>query len=213
MRKEINSKSKRKWVAGGLAAFASVALLTTGFATWVVINSSTNKDNSVTVNVDTAQNTSVRMTFEVEGTLTLQESNETAKSVTNPTVIGTKKGDVFTDNPLVITIKTFTIKFGANADLNSYKKLNFSIAKAGTKDKNVDNLVDSKNNLLADYRTKDGSFTYFDAPESITVDLNNSSRISSGTDGTSIWTYDGSTSLSFKWGTFFGGKSPIQILQ
>lgn len=36
MKKEIKSKSRRKWIIGGSLAFASVVLLTTGFATWVI---------------------------------------------------------------------------------------------------------------------------------------------------------------------------------
>ena len=63
MRKEINSKSKRKWVAGGLAAFASVALLTTGFATWVVINNNVTDSKDIGVTVDTASNESVDFTM------------------------------------------------------------------------------------------------------------------------------------------------------
>ena len=43
MKKEINSKSRRRWIMGGLAAFASVALLTTGFAVWVVGGNETQK--------------------------------------------------------------------------------------------------------------------------------------------------------------------------
>ena len=63
MKKEINSKSKRKWVAGGLAVFASIALLTTGFATWVVGRQETNKDAQVNVTVDTAENKTLTFDF------------------------------------------------------------------------------------------------------------------------------------------------------
>ena len=57
MRKELNSKSKRKWIAGGIAAFASVALLTTGLATYIVGVSNTSVSlDGVKVNVDTAKN-------------------------------------------------------------------------------------------------------------------------------------------------------------
>ena len=66
MKKEINSKSKRKWVAGGLAAFASIALLTTGFATWVVGNTSLKDEETVTVNVDTAVNKNIEFTATID---------------------------------------------------------------------------------------------------------------------------------------------------
>ena len=63
MKKEINSKSKRKWVAGGLAAFASIALLTTGFATWVVGTQEKEENVQVGVTVDTAQNQTLTFDF------------------------------------------------------------------------------------------------------------------------------------------------------
>lgn len=206
MRKEINSKSKRKWVAGGLAAFASVALLTTGFATWVVINNSAKKDNDVTVNIDTAENKSVRMTFTVTGTLKLAESKDTV--VEKPVVIGTKEGEQLATNPLTVTISAFSIKFGAAVQNTDYTKLNFSIAAADSKKENsADNKVASEGNLLKTYRAGTG-FIYFDAPKSIDVDL--SKAVADKTTGTKTWTYTGDTALKFSWGSFFGGNSPVQ---
>ena len=210
MRKEINSKSKRKWVAGGLAAFASVALLTTGFATWVVINNSTNKDSDISVIVDTAENTSVRMTFNVAGTLALKEYEQTV--VESPKVIGTKNGEALAkDNPLALKISTFTIKFGSSVKAEDYTKLSFAIADKNNEEKNsADNKVASANNLLAEYRAKDSSFTYFDAPDALTVDLGNTGKLTEdATTGTKTWTSK-DTILAFKWGSFFGGQSPVQ---
>ena len=206
MRKEINSKSKRKWVAGGLAAFASVALLTTGFATWVVINNSAKKNNDVTVSVDTAENKSVRLTFEVTGPLKLAESKDTL--VQNPTVIGTKEGGTLATDPLTVTISTFSIKFGAAVQNTDYTKLNFSIAVANSKnEKSADNKVVADNNLLKTYR-EGNDFTYFDAPDAIDVDL--SEAVPDSSNGTKTWTYNGAMSLKFKWGTFFDHYSPVQ---
>ena len=62
MKKEINSKSRRKWIRGGLAGFASVALLTTGFAVWVVGVQKDKANGDVKVNVDTAQNANITFT-------------------------------------------------------------------------------------------------------------------------------------------------------
>ncbi len=55
MRKELKSKSRRKWLLGGSLAFASVALLTTGFATWVIGTQKTSGDGKVNIGVDTAK--------------------------------------------------------------------------------------------------------------------------------------------------------------
>lgn len=68
MRKELKSKSRRKWLLGGSLAFASVALLTTGFATWVIGTRQTSGDGQVHIGVDTAQDNSVELTFELDNT-------------------------------------------------------------------------------------------------------------------------------------------------
>lgn len=66
MRKELKSKSRRKWLIGGSLAFASVALLTTGFATWVIGTQKTSGDGQVHIGVDTAQDNSVELTFSLD---------------------------------------------------------------------------------------------------------------------------------------------------
>lgn len=66
MRKELKSKSRRKWLLGGSLAFASVALLTTGFATWVIGVSKPSGDGKVTIDVDTVKDKSVELTFKLD---------------------------------------------------------------------------------------------------------------------------------------------------
>lgn len=66
MRKELKSKSRRKWLLGGSLAFASVALLTTGFATWVIGTQQTSGDGKVNIGVDTAKDNSVELTFSLD---------------------------------------------------------------------------------------------------------------------------------------------------
>lgn len=66
MRKELKSKSRRKWLIGGSLAFASVALLTTGFATWVIGVTKTSGDGQVKIDVDTAEDKSVELTFKLD---------------------------------------------------------------------------------------------------------------------------------------------------
>lgn len=55
MRKEIKSKSKRKWIVGGGLFFGGIALLTTGFATWIVGTQITEKSGETTVTIDTVE--------------------------------------------------------------------------------------------------------------------------------------------------------------
>ncbi len=59
MKKELNGKSRRKWVVGGAMVFGSVALLSTGFATWVIGASNTSSDGQIGVEIDTVSNKSV----------------------------------------------------------------------------------------------------------------------------------------------------------
>lgn len=66
MRKELKSKSRRKWLIGGSLAFASVALLTTGFATWVIGTQKTSGDDQVHIGVDTVEDKSVELTFSLD---------------------------------------------------------------------------------------------------------------------------------------------------
>lgn len=66
MRKELKSKSRRKWLLGGSLAFASVALLTTGFATWVIGTQKTSGDGQVNIGVDTVEDKSVELTFSLD---------------------------------------------------------------------------------------------------------------------------------------------------
>ena len=66
MRKELKSKSRRKWLLGGSLAFASVALLTTGFATWVIGTQKTSGDGKLNIGVDTVEDKSVELTFNLD---------------------------------------------------------------------------------------------------------------------------------------------------
>lgn len=66
MRKELKSKSRRKWLLGGSLAFASVALLTTGFATWVIGTQKTSGDGQLNIGVDTVEDKSVELTFSLD---------------------------------------------------------------------------------------------------------------------------------------------------
>ena len=96
MKKEINSKSRRKWIRGGLAAFASVALLTTGFAVWVVGVQKNKVNGDIGVTVDTAQNESVVFKFNLDSAdsaIELKENveyfgeqAETSQTITNETL-------------------------------------------------------------------------------------------------------------------------------
>ena len=195
MKKEINSKSKRKWVAGGLAAFASIALLTTGFATWVVGTQQTTADKEIGVTVDTAKNVNVEFIAE----LASDESIKLAETKNSGSSTDFVKADENPSGDLTITFSTLTISFGAESNFTiSNKKLKFSI------NENITVPAPS-----ADVFGRKGSdLTYIEAPAAIDLDETNGK--SATANGVTTYTFS-TVSFDFKWGTFFGGKSPLEF--
>ena len=196
MKKEINSKSKRKWVAGGLAAFASIALLTTGFATWVVGNTSLKDDEMVTVDVDTAVNKNIEFTATInDAKIKLGEK----KSVTGDKFL---KTEAPVDGDLEISFSELKIVYGKDSGIDpANRKLKFSI----------------ENNKTVDVPEGDpfgrsGKLSYIEAP--IEASLSEPSVGSDNRSGTGSYTYTfNNKTFSFRWGTFFGteGKSPLEF--
>lgn len=225
MKKEINLKSRRKWIMGGLAAFASVALLTTGFAVWIVGVQKDKANGDVKVNVDTARNENIEFTAKLKDSIIrLAEPtvvNETGKFVKT----GTFTDDIKQD--FDISFDSFVIKVGkgvaANYDCVKLSLItNPSDEDGKTADVNyVDNLAvkDEIGTLAqADGLTKKrvAKGTYFDLAETV-IDLPTGTTLDSATGLTrkeenSYITYtmatDQTFAIFFKWGTFFGEVSP-----
>ena len=204
MKKEINSKSKRKWVAGGLAAFASIALLTTGFATWVVGTEIIEDKDDVSVTVDTANNKSVVFTADLtqDSAIQLKEGSLTDGGLVNiPAekdlgVNGTEVNNAF------LTLKgvKFKVVYGTSYTLPSKIKFEFVEPASGETDY-ASVAVQDANNKFNTIRT--GSpFSYLAVPEDVSVN-------DSGVEVTgSTKTLKITTDLVFKWGNFFEGKTP-----
>ncbi len=214
MKKEINSKSKRKWIMGGLAAFASVALLTTGFALYVVGTTKTQASGNVEVTVDTAQNQSIVLDLKIaDGTsIALKEANSTTDG---KIVKVTGNDDVVTD-PLKIKISSATITYGSNYDFK-FTSIQFSIDDPSNSDFVKEEGKDyasvktaSGANKLTDngdkkYARTESDYTYIDAPDAIS--LNGLTPVKNENTET-ITIPDKDLNLEFKWGTFFDNKSP-----
>ena len=209
MKKEINSKSRRKWIMGGLAAFASVALLTTGFAVWVVGVTQTKKDGDVTVDVDTAQNQSVTFALELDDkAISLKEKNTNDDSLF---VKVTDNGD--SDADFSITFSKFEISMPAG--WFDTVKISFDTPSTSATEgedsstkKYVDNKV-SDNNVKLKTDTRKNK-TYFDL-KSDTLSLTDETIFEASTTN-SVTTYkykDLNKSVDFfKWGSFFNEKAP-----
>ncbi len=220
MKKEINSKSRRKWIRGGLAAFASVALLTTGFAVWVVGVQKDKVNGDIGVTVDTAQNESVLFNATLDNTDKSITLGETAK-ITEGFV---KNNDVTGD--LKVTFSKFEISVG-QAVVNNFNQLKLSLITKpdeanGGKFDNVE-FADNKagtaklDTTLTDEQRPAEDATYFDLVTE-TIDLPTSDITPTSSEGIafsrkttgSVVKYElvNKNVELFKWGTFFNSKSP-----
>ena len=200
MKKELNSKSKRKWIIGGLAAFTSISLLTTGFAIWVVGVSSTESNNDVTVTVDTAQNKSIVFTMTLDSSsIQLKESVEAKGKI-----VTVNESDT-TASPLTISYSNMQIVYGTDSGFN-YDCIKFSIAEPGEGETDYASVKSKESKLTGEnYKRTGNSYTYLEAPDTISLDNYTNSTTTTG----SVTTINiGSGNLTFKWGTFFDNKSP-----
>lgn len=200
MKKEINSKSRRKWIMGGLAAFAFVALLTTGFAVWVVGVKNIEGDGNIKVNVDTAINESVQLKAELdEAEIYLGEAD---KAEGNFSVKNGKATD------FDISFSKFTIEMGKSV-LNDYSNVQFTLGTANTENKIVDNKAGAnKFNSI----TGRGD-TYFDIAIGDILLTDEKFTKTENSSGTVTYTLATGPLTMFKWGTFFVGKAPMEYYE
>lgn len=211
MRKELKSKSRRKWLLGGSLAFASVALLTTGFATWVIGTQKTSGDGQLHIGVDTAEDNSVELTFNLD-----ENNNEifVAEDVgsSNP-YLTIKREETVTKPDWDIKIKELNVVVG-DTFYESLKgkdlKIVFELQKGV-------NAAEDKNSVTNDNVGVRGgqtgsSWNYIKLAKSeFNVTLPDSYPaggkiydISSDTTNNP----DGKNTFSFYWGSYFGEKAP-----
>lgn len=207
MRKELKSKSRRKWLLGGSLAFASVALLTTGFATWVIGTQKTSGDGKVNIGVDTVEDKSVELTFKLDdidnGIIVAEDAEKSSninlpieKTVTPDWSIKIKDLNVVVGETLYNSLKD-------KQDLNL--KIVFELQKDVAEDKNLvaEDMVGVRGGQTG------SSWNYIKLAKSefdVTLppsypsdgkiyDINDTPNIPNKT-------------FSFDWGSYFGEKAP-----
>ena len=202
MKKSIKKSSRRKWVVGGVAFFGSIALLTTGFATWVVGVNDNDESSTVNVNVETTENASVSFTMtyasgeSADNTITIDEPDN--YSFEGEKIINPGEGESKFDFTVTFESVDITIGHGAQ-EKNGYDGIEFAIT--GT-----NNEIQSAGNKLGTARSG-GSWTYLAAPETKTFE--ELKLVKADEDGTSAITWTGSNvEIAFDWGTFFDGDTP-----
>ena len=212
MRKELKSKSRRKWLIGGSLAFASVALLTTGFATWVITVSAKTKNTDTNVNVDTVRNESIVLTY------TLDENDKSIYLGENVAVSdGNLQYEVNKENKVAdfqITLKDVKVTWGKDFS-QEVKSLDFSLPETYKSDElpQTDvtslNLVSKDKDKIGRNDWTEGNKTYVDLAE-------NQNRAFPGNDSENVkpdgnayvWNI-GDVTLKFKWGSFFNNAETL----
>ena len=208
MKKTIKNSSKRKWIVGGVAFFGAVALLTTGFATWVV-GANQNQDNEgVTVTVDSATNNS--MQFDITSTgLTITVGEGTA--VTSGKILNVPQEGITTPD-FAITVEWSLSAGKAIAD--TITGIEFKLE--DTNNTGTDLLTDANPDITGDdLAARSSSKTYLELVTSGDHDTYSNTY----THTISEWDEDseessvktiahGTTTLEFYWGDFFANKLP-----
>ncbi len=201
MSKNNKSVSRKKWIAGGIIGFASVTLIATGFATWIIGNQIRTDEDDVTVAVDTARNDSVTLAVnltEKELFLGGKDTSGADSSITSSVV--TLGDDASSRKEDLTVTATITVTAGAdyvNSLLDSGVTVTFAFDKTST------GKVTTSDDTL-NIRDEE-SFTYLEAPAAVTI-AKDDFEVQS--DGTYLATLSGQT-LTFTWGSYFDALNPM----
>ena len=212
MRKEMNSKSKRKWVAGGLAAFASVALLTTGFATWIVGTNKMDVDNKTTVNVATAQNASIELSMEMSTENSKIRFAETSAPVDEDPFVRVDSGAEAegANGDLTLDFSSIKVTYGVNSGfVPSQYKLGFTVKKITKQNSDFTETANEVTTLGTFGRTSGTPYSYFQVPAAIPLDSAHGTPTTNSENTVSTYTFKAEAlKIPFRWGTAFGEQSP-----
>lgn len=207
MRKELKSKSRRKWLIGGSLAFASVALLTTGFATWVIGTRQTSGDGQLNIGVDTAEDNSVELTFNLDTDNIIFVAEDAGNTNSNLT-IERDEADTVTKPDWDIKIKDLHIVVGETF-YNSIKdkqglKIVFELQKDVTEAKDKNLVTEDKVGV----RTG-SSWNYIKLAKSeFDVTLPSSYPAGGKIYDINDTPNNPDKTFSFTWGSYFGEKAP-----
>lgn len=196
-RKSLKHRSKRAWIVAGVAAFAGVSLLSTGFAAWVVGVNQLTDEGSVSVEVDTTSSSSIVFTIT---SVTDAFVGETAE-VTGKLV--SVDGEEAKEDNMTFKL-SFTVQQGSSATTKA-SSITFALSEAadGEADPNAANKVTVGANDY--FGREEGTYTYLGAPEA--VSLTDYIPSESTVDGGTLYTYS-NVVVTLKWGTYFGNSAP-----
>lgn len=214
MKKSIRKSSRRKRVVGGIAFFGSIALLTTGFATWVIGAQQSADNDEITVGVDTVENSSVILTVTVDSSDYSLFLAETKAVEPGAGVIVSAEVDGTPD--FSIELSNIKVEIGKQV-LDDYNKISLDIApdKTAPDDKGY-----AKNTVTTNptgVHGEAGSWTYLALK---TKEINFKGEKNAAAAGwkrtptddldanTIIYETTEAITVEFDWGTYFGRESP-----
>lgn len=239
MRKKVMSTSKRKWIVSGLLSFGAVALLTTGFATWVVGVNKSNTTIDPSTKVDGTVNKMASLTVE------FQKGDDSEVSVTE-----NKEGEFIsnTDGKATDFVVKPHIKIEIGKSLDQlpkgiefslgYKELMDTTIKTDNADGHPKTDIDNnKVNVTSNTKThKTGNYEYFKISDKANITLPllsstddwNVTSVEGGfntytgkgtkNDGWKVietansYTYTSNNDIEmFAWGSFFDNVSPVKF--
>ncbi len=232
MKKTIKKSSLRKWVVGGIAAFGSIALLTTGFATWVIGANNTTDTDGTDVTVDTAvrNNVSLEITLKEAKVYIGEDLSKAEGSFINGKAAeggeeGTQKatdegGEEGTQKATDFSI-TMNITLEVGKDVGTFSTINFDFAydykvnnQPVENDATNNNKVNVPTNLPERNWRKAGDYTFLKIAKP-TLNLPTTAEtpvdgitLTTDDEGNKKYTATGLEVKIFDWGTFFGGKAP-----
>ena len=221
MKKKLRNSSFRKAVINGVLIFGGVALLTTGFATWIIgVNQATANDDVTNVTVDTAEKNNLMLSF------TLDVSNSTVHigEAQDPNADGNDfiniKGNTPTDFSVLpkITLEvgddvvtkpakiTLAFNYEPGEGFSNYvtKEFNEKAGEAPTHE-------DTENYTLIDINTAEFQEKLTLPADYATATTGNDSWAVTKQDGVTTLEYKGGEINVFKWGTFFDNEVPSKF--
>ena len=212
MKKKLRNSSFRKAVINGVLIFGGVALLTTGFATWIIGATTTQVDGVTNVTVDTARTNNIVLEVELKESavsiseesasgefVTIEKGKPTDFSVTADITLTVGKGVLEDDRPDKITIDFNPGGEGGVAYTDPKDA-------TGANDVNVEEETSIRK--VATYTYLDIATTEYVLPTQDGTADNGFTMSTDKETGDVTYTATGLIITLFEWGSFFDNKSP-----
>lgn len=199
----MNKFNKGKLIGVVATSLSAVSLMGVGFATWIIGTQNKVADNEIAIEADDVSYKSLKVGVEFTGKIRLAETGSA-----NPDDVFNFKAEEGKEASFTVSAKfTFTLGKDFQAGDFNFTKVNLSIVPAAEAGEGFkDNTVANGNAKVTRTPTPE-NLTYFDCPESITINTKNELKF----DTTPSGKYKETTcteDITFAWGTMFGVDGP-----